>query len=80
MLTCHSRSPLYPEWAGPFPDPTARPVIPEYALSASYTVQNVPALTTKIGSFSDETLFVIFYSSPRDIAQELAAQELYDFL
>lgn len=76
MLTLQSRSPLYMEWAGPFPDPTARPVIPEYTLSSSYTVQNVPALHTKIGSFSDETLFVIFYSSPKDVAQELAANEL----
>ncbi len=27
-------------------------------------------------SFSDETLFYIFYSMPRDIMQEMAAQEL----
>lgn len=27
--------------------------------------------------FSDETLFFMFYSSPRDALQEVAAQELY---
>jgi len=29
-------------------------------------------------SFSDETLFFMFYSSPRDALQEVAAQELFN--
>ena len=33
-------------------------------------------LEEKIGSFSDETLFYIFYTMVRDIVQELAAVEL----
>lgn len=40
-------------------------------------MHNVPPLASKIGSFSDETLFAIFYQNPRDHAQELAAVELY---
>jgi CCR4-NOT transcription complex subunit 2 len=27
--------------------------------------------------FAEETLFFIFYASPRDVLQEVAAQELY---
>ena len=32
----------------------------------------------KMGSFSDETLFMIFYQNPRDELQELSASELYN--
>lgn len=71
-----SNSPLYTDWAGPFADLSARPIIPEFVLPLAYTVQNVPPLHSKISSFSDETLFVIFYSNPRDTAQEMAATEL----
>lgn len=51
-------------------------MIPEFTLPAAYTVQ-VPPLHSKMASFSDETLFVIFYQQPGDIAQEWAAAELY---
>lgn len=36
-----------------------------------------PAASSKIGQFSDETLFYIFYTQPRDFLQEAAAAELY---
>ena len=72
-----SNSPLYSGFATPFTEPNARPVIPEYTLPAAYTVTNVPPLHTKMSSFSDETLFAIFYQYPRDIMQEIAAGELY---
>ncbi|KAF0548937.1 CCR4-NOT core subunit CDC36 [Gigaspora margarita] len=49
---------------------------PEYHLPSCYNVQPPPPAQPKIGSFSDETLFYIFYSMPRDILQEAAAQEL----
>lgn len=48
---------------------------PEFNLPSCYNVQPPPA-GTKIGNFSDETLFFIFYSQPRDTMQEMAAHEL----
>lgn len=48
---------------------------PEFHLPSCYNVQPPPA-NTKIGNFSDETLFFIFYSQPRDAMQEMAAHEL----
>ena len=50
--------------------------MPDFTLPAAYRVQNVPPLHTKISSMSDEALMAIFYSMTRDLAQELAAQEL----
>lgn len=51
---------------------------PEFHLPSCYNVQPPPA-NTKIGNFSDETLFFIFYSQPRDAMQEMAAHELCVF-
>lgn len=70
-------SPLWPTFGTPFAEANARPVIPEFTLPAAYTVTNVPPLAEKMPSFSDETLFAIFYQYPRDIHQEIAAGELY---
>ncbi|KIW05853.1 hypothetical protein, variant [Verruconis gallopava] len=67
--------PLIDTWAGPFDEQNF--VVPDFHLPAAYTVTNVPSLASKIDSFSDETLIMIFYDHPRDIAQELAAQQLY---
>jgi hypothetical protein len=39
-------------------------------------VANIQPLQSRIPGFSDETLFFIFYSMPRDIMQELVAEEL----
>lgn len=52
-------------------------VEPAYQLPSCYNVQPPPPAQTKMASFSDETLFFIFYSTPRDVLQEVAAQELY---
>ncbi|KAF2145273.1 uncharacterized protein K452DRAFT_284654 [Aplosporella prunicola CBS 121167] len=71
-------SPLYPSFGSPFAEPGSRPVVPDFALPAAYTVTNVPPLHTKMSSFSDETLFAIFYQYPRDILQEIAAGELFN--
>ena len=68
---------LCADWAGPFADPTGRPIIPEFTLPPTYTVTNVASIHEKIESFSDETLFMIFYQNPRDELQELAAAQLY---
>jgi CCR4-NOT transcription complex subunit 2 len=40
-------------------------------------VTNTHPLQQKIQSFSDETLFYIFYTKPRDVMQEIVAAELY---
>ena len=49
---------------------------PEYILPPCYNVQPPPA-SGKVGNFTDETLFFIFYSQPRDAMQEAAAEQLY---
>ncbi|KAH3915506.1 hypothetical protein HBH56_075510 [Parastagonospora nodorum] len=72
-------SPLHPTFGSPFVESNAKPVIPpDFTLPAAYTVTNVPPLHSKMGSFSAETLLAIFYQFPKDILQELAAQELYN--
>ncbi|KAG8903893.1 hypothetical protein FRB99_002593 [Tulasnella sp. 403] len=57
---------------------TAQSVEPEFHLPLCYNVQAPPPGPQKVASFSDETLFFMFYSSPRDTLQEVAAQELYN--
>lgn len=52
------------------------PMEQDFSLPACYSVANVQPLQSRIPSFSDESLFYIFYSMPRDIMQELAAEEL----
>ena len=69
--------PLYPTFSGPFADPGSRPMQPDFRLPECYTVDNVHAVREKIPHFSDETLFWIFYTQPRDIIQEFVATELY---
>ncbi|KAL6711024.1 hypothetical protein ACN47E_006899 [Coniothyrium glycines] len=72
-------SPLHPTFGSPFVGQDAKPVIPsDFTLPAAYTVTNVPPLHSKVGSFSAETLLAIFYQFPKDILQEIAAQELYN--
>ncbi|GAA6031279.1 hypothetical protein JCM8097_005581 [Rhodosporidiobolus ruineniae] len=70
---------LYSTFITPWSDSKAAALLniePEYHLPSCYNVQPPPA-NTKIGNFSDETLFFIFYSQPRDAMQEMAAHELY---
>lgn len=76
-IDLHRPEPLWPEWPGPFSQARSHPIVPDFRLPAAYSVLNVPPLHTKIASFSDETLFAIFYGNPRDVSQELAANELY---
>ncbi|KAL8754163.1 MAG: hypothetical protein Q9184_005200 [Pyrenodesmia sp. 2 TL-2023] len=75
-LDLNSQDSLWPTWSGPFAEPSARPLQPDFHLPDCYTVDNVHRLRDKIPSFSDETLFWIFYTQPRDLMQELAATEL----
>lgn len=75
-LNLNSAEPLFPTFAGPFADPGSRPMQPDFRLPECYTVDNIHRVREKIPHFSDETLFWIFYTQPRDIVQELAASEL----
>ncbi|KAI9843101.1 MAG: hypothetical protein M1838_002873 [Thelocarpon superellum] len=68
--------PLYPSFANAFGEAGARGVEPDFAVPACYNVQNIHPLNTKVSSFSDETLFYVFYQMPRDVMQEVVAAEL----
>lgn len=60
----------------PWDDLPARPDVPKFALPECYQVHNVQPVENKMASFSDETLMLMFYSSPQDVQQLIAAQEL----
>lgn len=70
---------IYSHFITPWSDPTAAHTVePEFHLPACYNVQPPPPGPSKAAAFSDETLFFMFYSSPRDALQEVAAQELWN--
>ncbi|KZW02888.1 hypothetical protein EXIGLDRAFT_759596 [Exidia glandulosa HHB12029] len=56
----------------------AHSVEPDFHLPPCYNIHAAPPGPSKAAAFSDETLFFMFYSSPRDQLQEIAAQELYN--
>jgi len=69
---------LYPTCITAWADQSAaHKVEPDYHLPGCYSVQPPPPGPNKAAAFSDETLFFMFYSSPRDALQEIAAQELF---
>ncbi|SPC65624.1 related to CDC36 - transcription factor [Ustilago sp. UG-2017b] len=79
-LNLNSSDPLHPSFITPWSENNmlaSSRVEPEFTLPSCYNVQPPPPAQSKIASFSDETLFFIFYSRPRDVLQEVAAQELY---
>ncbi|KAM5489860.1 transcriptional regulator [Microsporum audouinii] len=76
-LDLNQPEPLHQTFASPFISSNVSvPLRPDFTLPACYNVANVQPLQSRIPSFSDETLFYIFYSMPRDIMQELVAEEL----
>ncbi|KAL1982883.1 hypothetical protein VTN96DRAFT_811 [Rasamsonia emersonii] len=75
-LDLNQPEPLHHSFASPFVSSSAVPLEQDFSLPACYSVANIQPLQSRIPSFSDETLFYIFYSMPRDIMQELAAEEL----
>ncbi|WEW59718.1 transcriptional regulator [Emydomyces testavorans] len=76
-LDLNQPEPLHQSFASPFvPSGSAVPLQPDFTLPLCYNVANVQPLQTRIPSFTDETLFYMFYSMPRDIMQELVAEEL----
>lgn len=77
-LDLTSSEPLHTQLGSVF-NPNAHTRLPldaDYTLLACYRVANVQALHERIPSFSEETLFYIFYSSGKDLVQELVADEL----
>ncbi|KAF8267634.1 hypothetical protein EI94DRAFT_1289866 [Lactarius quietus] len=70
---------LYSTFITPWADSSvAHTVEPDFHLPGCYNVQPPAPGPGKAAAFSDETLFFMFYSSPRDALQEIAAQELYN--
>jgi len=69
---------LYSTFASPWNETPARKE-PEYKIPSCYYLQTTVASPTgKISTFSDETLFYIFYFLPKEALQDAAAQELYN--
>ena len=80
-LNMNADSPLLSTYTGPFASPNTHPPRPldnEYHTPECYTVKKVAPLNQRVNSFSDETLFYMFYSMPRDYMQVLVAQELME--
>lgn len=71
-----SRESLSRTFASPWAETSRCEVEPPFRLPSCYTVDVVPPQNARVSNFSDETLFYIFYTMPRDIMQELAAREL----
>ncbi|KAF9265222.1 hypothetical protein L218DRAFT_860846 [Marasmius fiardii PR-910] len=70
---------LYTTFITPWADQSAAHTVePDYHIPPCYNVQPPPPGPSKATAFSDETLFFMFYSSPRDALQEVAAQELWN--
>ncbi|TFY57530.1 hypothetical protein EVJ58_g6966 [Rhodofomes roseus] len=78
-LDMQTQGSLHPAFITPWADSSAAHTVePDFHLPACYAVQPPPPGPSKAQAFSDETLFFMFYSSPRDALQEIAAQELYN--
>jgi CCR4-NOT transcription complex subunit 2 len=80
-LNMNSDQSLISTYSGPFAPSTQHPLRPldnSFTVPDCYTVKKVAPLHTRINSFSDETLFYIFYSMPRDYMQVLVGQELME--
>ncbi|KAL4917272.1 hypothetical protein BDW62DRAFT_86850 [Aspergillus aurantiobrunneus] len=76
-LDLNQPEPLHSTFVSPFvASVPGVPLEQDFALPGCYSVANVQPLQSRIPSFSDETLFYIFYSMPRDAMQEVAAEEL----
>ncbi|PWY73621.1 NOT2 family protein [Aspergillus heteromorphus CBS 117.55] len=76
-LDLNQPEPLHTSFASPFvASMSGAPLEQDFNLPSCYSVANFQPLQSRIPSFSDETLFYIFYSMPRDILQEVVAEEL----
>ncbi|KAH9922902.1 uncharacterized protein B0H18DRAFT_878990 [Fomitopsis serialis] len=78
-LDMQTQGSLFSTFITPWADSSAAHTVePDFHLPACYNVQPPPPGPSKAQAFSDETLFFMFYSSPRDALQEIAAQELFN--
>ena len=80
-LNMSSDQSLISTYSGPFASSNTHPLRPlenDFTTPECYTVKKVAPLHTRINSFSDETLFYVFYSMPRDYMQVLVGQELME--
>lgn len=69
---------IYTGFMSPFSDNPTSFAEPDFSLSPSYSLPTqMPSELSKLSSFTDETLFYLFYAFPRDASQEASAQELY---
>ncbi|OLL25551.1 General negative regulator of transcription subunit 2 [Neolecta irregularis DAH-3] len=68
--------PLWSTFFSPWGEPTRAMDEPSFSLPGCYNVSVPPPMIPKVASFGDDTLFYMFYTFPRDVCQELAAQEL----
>jgi CCR4-NOT transcription complex subunit 2 len=73
--TISSPEPVHSTFAGPW---AAGPIRrePDYQIPQAYVVTPPPKISDKIELFSDDTLFYIFYTMPKDIMQTSAARTL----
>lgn len=78
-LDLTSQEPISTQVYSLYDDAPPRPTVNgnRFRLPDCYNVTNVQPIDTKIQNFNEETLFWIFYSSPNDIKQHLAAAELH---
>lgn len=68
--------PLHTTFAAPWIDAPSR-IQPDFKIPSCYAVNSPHLHYSMFQKFTDETLFYIFYSMPRDVLQLAAAQELY---
>lgn len=77
-MDLNTSEPLHKTWSGPFGNVNALPppIEPDFYIPDCYRIQNVQPFPERIPSFSEDTLFMIFYTMPQDIAQVMVAEEL----
>ncbi|ODQ78304.1 hypothetical protein BABINDRAFT_162951 [Babjeviella inositovora NRRL Y-12698] len=65
-------------FASPWVETSRAEVEPPFKVPASFGISslNLPAPDQTISTYTDETLFFIFYTKPKDLLQEMAAREL----
>jgi CCR4-NOT transcription complex subunit 2 len=76
MTASELYSTLVTPWADPLTVHPAARFEEAYGLPAFYNV-HAPAVQTKLGVFTEDTLFYAFYSSPKDTLQLDVAEEMW---
>lgn len=72
----NSKDKLTRTFASPWVETSKHCVIPKFTLPECYKVRSVVPQQQKLQNLSDETLFYIFYTMPKDAMQEAVAVEL----